>query len=107
MKRSRTSLVSAAAAALVLLAPGAARASGSSSMPRSPQMPTASPEQEAIEYYNDGISYSDKATALEKGSRRGDGPEEEESSKPRRRTSTTPRSRSSSTRRGGTRSVSA
>jgi tetratricopeptide (TPR) repeat protein len=29
-------------------------------------MPTASPEQEAIEYYNDGISYRDKATALEK-----------------------------------------
>ena len=66
MKRSRTSLVSVAAAALVLLAPGAARASGSSSMPRSPQMPTASPEQEAIEYYNDGISYRDKAAALEK-----------------------------------------
>jgi tetratricopeptide (TPR) repeat protein len=28
-------------------------------------MPTATPEQEAVEYYNDGISYRDKADKLE------------------------------------------
>jgi len=66
MKRSRASVVSLAAAALVFLAPGAARASGSSSMPRGQQMPTPSPEQVAVEYYNDGISYRDKAATLEK-----------------------------------------
>ena len=35
-------------------------------MPRGQQMPTPSPEQEAVEYYNDGISYRDKAANLEK-----------------------------------------
>jgi tetratricopeptide (TPR) repeat protein len=46
--------------------PGLAAASGSSAMsaPRQ-QLPTPSPEQEAIEYYNDGISYRDKADKYE------------------------------------------
>ena len=65
MKRSRIPLVSLAAAGLFFLAPCAARASGSSAMPRA-QVPTPSPEQEAVEYYNDGISARDKAAAYEK-----------------------------------------
>jgi len=46
--------------------PGVAAASGSSAMgvPRV-QQPTATPEQEAVEYYNDGISYRDKADKYE------------------------------------------
>jgi tetratricopeptide (TPR) repeat protein len=64
MNRSRIPLVSLAAAGLLFMAPGAA-ASGSSSMPRV-QVPTPSPEQEAVESYNDGISYRDKAATLEK-----------------------------------------
>ncbi len=52
-------------AAALLLSPGAATASGSTAMPRV-QMPTPSPEQEAVEYYNDGIKYRDKAATLEK-----------------------------------------
>ena len=60
--RKRTAL----ALTLSLAIPGLAGASGSSGM-TSPaqQMPTASPEQEAIEYYNDGISYRDKADKYE------------------------------------------
>jgi tetratricopeptide (TPR) repeat protein len=65
MKRNRVPLVSLVAAGLILSAPGAARASGSSSVPRV-QAPTPSPEQEAVESYNDGISHRDKAVALEK-----------------------------------------
>lgn len=57
----------AALAAALLLSPGLATASGSTAMPRV-QMPTPSPEQEAVEYYNDGISYRDKAAVLEKES---------------------------------------
>jgi tetratricopeptide (TPR) repeat protein len=51
---------------LALALPGVAAASGSSAMsaPRV-QQPTATPEQEAVEYYNDGISYRDKADKLE------------------------------------------
>ncbi len=67
MKRNRSAAVSLAAAGMLLLVPGAALASGSSSMPRV-QMPTPSPEQEAVEYYNDGISARDKAAAYEKES---------------------------------------
>ena len=52
---------------LSLAIPGLAAASGSSRMTSPPQqMPTATPEQEAIEYYNDGISYRDKADKCEK-----------------------------------------
>ena len=56
----------ALALALALSIPGLAAASGSSAMsaPR-PQQPTATPEQEAVEYYNDGISYRDKADKYE------------------------------------------
>lgn len=55
------------ALALSLAIPGLAAASGSSAMssPRE-QMPTATPQQEAVEYYNDGISYRDKAEKYEK-----------------------------------------
>lgn len=55
--------------ALVLAAsllPGVAFASGSSSMPPPSQRQQATPEQEAIELYNDGISYRDKAAQLDK-----------------------------------------
>ena len=57
----------ALALSLSLALPGVAAASGSSAMsvPQA-QVPTASPEQEAIESYNDGISYRDKAEKLEK-----------------------------------------
>ena len=65
MKRIRASAAAAAAAATLLLAPGPALASSSSSM-SSPRVPTQTPEQEAIEYYNDGISYRDKAAVYEK-----------------------------------------
>lgn len=45
---------------------GVAAASGSSAMSApAQQMPTASPEQQAIEYYNDGISARDKADKQE------------------------------------------
>jgi tetratricopeptide (TPR) repeat protein len=57
----------ALALTLSLAIPGFAAASGSSAMtPPRQQMPTASPEQEATEYYNDGISYRDKADKYEK-----------------------------------------
>jgi len=49
---------------LSLSLPGLAAASGSSAAP-SVQAPTSSPEQQAVEYYNDGISYRDKADKLE------------------------------------------
>ncbi|MFI5119838.1 MAG: tetratricopeptide repeat protein [Thermoanaerobaculia bacterium] len=52
---------------LSLAIPGLAAASGSSGMTSSqPQMRAVTPEEEAIEYYNDGISYRDKAAAYEK-----------------------------------------
>jgi tetratricopeptide (TPR) repeat protein len=55
------------ALALALSSPAIARraaASGSSAMPQA-QAPTPSPEQEAVAYYNDGISYRDKADTFE------------------------------------------
>jgi tetratricopeptide (TPR) repeat protein len=57
------------ALALSLSLPGLAAASGSSamSMPRN-QMPAATPEQEAVEYFNDGVAYRDKADKYEKES---------------------------------------
>jgi tetratricopeptide (TPR) repeat protein len=63
MKRNRLSAVSLAAAGILLLTPRAALPSGSSAAP-AVQAPSA--EQEAVESYNDGISYRDKAAALEK-----------------------------------------
>ena len=51
---------------LVLAIPGLAAASGSSAVSApAARMPTATPEQEAVEYYNDGISYRDKADKYE------------------------------------------
>jgi tetratricopeptide (TPR) repeat protein len=51
---------------LSLAIPGLAAASGSSAMSApAPKMPTATPEQEAVEYYNDGISCRDKADKYE------------------------------------------
>ncbi len=53
--------------AAALLLPGVASASGSSSMSRpQQQQPQATPEQEAVDLYNDGISYRDKAAQLDK-----------------------------------------
>ena len=55
------------ALAFSLAVPGLAAASGSNAMqPPRQQMPAPSPEQEAVEYYNDGISYRDKAEKYEK-----------------------------------------
>ena len=52
---------------LSLSIPGLAAASGTSAMPAPrPAMPAASPEQQAIELYNDGISDRDRAAAYEK-----------------------------------------
>lgn len=67
MKKNRAPVLMALGASLALLAPGAALASGSSSMssPRQ-QAQQLTPEQEAIEFYNDGISYRDKAAGYEK-----------------------------------------
>jgi tetratricopeptide (TPR) repeat protein len=57
----------ALAVTLSLAIPGLAAASGSSAMtPPRQEMPTATPEQEAVEYYNDGISHRDKADRYEK-----------------------------------------
>lgn len=66
MKRSRVFPVLLAAAGTLLLASGTTLASGSSAMSPRQQMPQPSPEQEAVEYYNDGISVRDKAAAYEK-----------------------------------------
>ncbi|MGH9399094.1 MAG: tetratricopeptide repeat protein, partial [Thermoanaerobaculia bacterium] len=55
----------ALAAAALLLLPGAVMASGSGSLPSAAQ-PRMTPEQEAVELYNDGISYRDKAAQLDK-----------------------------------------
>ena len=50
----------------LLLLPAVASASGSGSMPAPAQRQQATPEQEAVELYNDGISYRDKAAQLDK-----------------------------------------
>jgi tetratricopeptide (TPR) repeat protein len=57
--------------ALVVFLPADLRASGGSSMPRGggPSMPSAprkTPEQEAVDYYNAGLKYRDRAVDLEK-----------------------------------------
>jgi len=68
MKNTRaTGSVLALAAALLLPAAAGASGSGSSSMslPRNQQQ-QLTPEQEAVTFYNDGISYRDKAVKLEK-----------------------------------------
>ncbi len=63
--RSPAALVLAAAFAF----PGIATASGSSAMSAPPpQMPRLTPEQEAVELYNDGISYRNKADKYDKES---------------------------------------
>jgi len=56
----------ALALTLSLAIPGLAAASGSGRTSSQPQMAPLTPEQQAIEYYNDGISYRDKAAAYEK-----------------------------------------
>jgi len=68
MKITRpTGSVLALAATLLLPAVAGASGSGSSSMslPRNQQQ-QLTPEQEAVTFYNDGISYRDKAVKLEK-----------------------------------------
>jgi tetratricopeptide (TPR) repeat protein len=68
MKNTRaTGSVLALAATLLLPAVARASGSGSSSMslPRNQQQ-QLTPEQEAVTFYNDGISYRDKAVKLEK-----------------------------------------
>lgn len=57
----------ALALALTLALPGLAAASGSSAM-SAPRMPALTPEQEAVEYYNDGVEHRDKADKYEKES---------------------------------------
>lgn len=65
--RNISSPLMAVAVALLLL-PGHADASGSNSMSRAPQQQQQqiTPEQEAVDLYNDGISYRDKAAELDK-----------------------------------------
>jgi tetratricopeptide (TPR) repeat protein len=65
--RARGSVV-ALVATLLLPAAAGASGSGSSSMslPRTNQQQQLTPEQEAVTFYNDGISYRDKAAKLEK-----------------------------------------
>jgi tetratricopeptide (TPR) repeat protein len=69
MKNPRaTGSVLALAATLLLPAVAGASGSGSSSMslPKTNQQQQLTPEQEAVTFYNDGISYRDKAAKLEK-----------------------------------------
>ena len=69
MKNTRaTGSVLALAATLLLPAVARASGSGSSSMslPKTNQQQQVTPEQEAVTFYNDGISYRDKAAKLEK-----------------------------------------
>jgi len=69
MKNTRaTGSVLALAATLLLPAVASASGSGSSSMslPKTNQQQQLTPEQEAVTFYNDGISYRDKAAKLEK-----------------------------------------
>jgi tetratricopeptide (TPR) repeat protein len=57
------------ALALSLAIPGVVAASGSSPMPvPSNEVSSRTPEQEAAEYYNDGVAYREKADKLEKES---------------------------------------
>jgi len=64
MTRSRVPWTLFLAAAL--LAPAAALADGGASLPRPSSRQALTPEQEAVELYNDGNSYRDKAASLEK-----------------------------------------
>jgi len=69
MKNTRaTGSVLALAATLLLPAVASASGSGSSSvsLPKTNQQQQLTPEQEAVTFYNDGISYRDKAAKLEK-----------------------------------------
>ena len=68
MKNCRaTSSVLALALPLLLPAVSSASSSGSSmSLPKTNQQQQLTPEQEAVTFYNDGISYRDKAVKLEK-----------------------------------------
>src|SRR6266404_2366530 len=69
MKNPRaTGSVLALAATLLLPAVASASGSGSSSvsLPKTNQQQQLTPEQEAVTFYNDGISYRDKAEKLEK-----------------------------------------
>src|ERR1700747_2048804 len=54
------------ALAASLLLPAAGRADGGASLPRPAARQTLTPEQEAVELYNDGNEYRDKAASLEK-----------------------------------------
>ena len=69
MKNTRAT-GSVLALAATLLLPTVARASGSGSssmsLPKTNQQQQLTPEQEAVTFYNDGISYRDKAVKLEK-----------------------------------------
>ena len=66
MRKNRTPVFVVAA---LLAVPAGVSASGSGSMPPPPRMEMRqqqTPEQEAVELYNDGVSYRDKAAKLEK-----------------------------------------
>jgi tetratricopeptide (TPR) repeat protein len=54
------------ALAAALLCPAAAFADGAASLPRPAARQSLTPEQEAVELYNDGNEYRDKAAAFEK-----------------------------------------
>jgi tetratricopeptide (TPR) repeat protein len=54
------------ALAAALLCPAAAYADGAASLPRPAARQSLTPEQEAVELYNDGNEYRDKAASLEK-----------------------------------------
>jgi tetratricopeptide (TPR) repeat protein len=61
----KTTVLALSLASLAFLAsPGPAAASGSTQMPRV-QAPTPSPEQEAVEHYNDGVTSREKADKFE------------------------------------------
>ena len=64
MRKLPLTLILALAAIALAGMPGSASGSGDTSLPRQSQ--TLTPEQEAVQLYNDGISYRDKASELDK-----------------------------------------
>jgi tetratricopeptide (TPR) repeat protein len=66
MTTSRSVLPLALAAAAALCLPSAGSADGGSSLPPPAARQPLTPEQEAVELYNDGNSYRDKAASYEK-----------------------------------------
>ncbi len=80
MKRARFRITTLALGAALALVPGVVFAAGGSSAPSAPNptTPQLTPEEQAIELYNDGLGLRDKAWKLEEKAEAGvSGPEQE------------------------------